>query len=423
MRADIGVVKVLAVLLLGCVIPAAGCGAGSDTDELEVRRGLDVSGVTVTDVFAPPDGEDLPIVVMLHGTGGEREVMEPLARAVAEEGAVVYLPSWPVIDQVAELPADSDEPFRRQAEAVVCALRFARRTAPEFGGDPDDLTLLGHSGGATAGARVALVDEPPWQGIECDPGVSHAPERFIGTGGDFLGEYQYAFECPELFGPYDPFSIEVTNAELEVRLIHGVVDRAVCSRVSVRFDDHLRALGLDTALVATDTEHSELRDPATRAGRFVAEQVSALIHDRPSVFDNEGTPATLTVGDGTCDYSGPLEIDRDELLRLELRNPTNDPVWLSLVRVQADSDISLEQVRAGRSSSGVGPPDWLDTGDFFLMQAESIRSFDWMFVDADARWAIFCMADPNPSDPMKWPSVLFWNGPLMHAAAIISIAG
>ena len=353
--------KVLAALLLGCAIPAVGCWPGSDVNELDVQRELDVAGVTVTDVFAPSGGHDLPVVVMLHGTGGERVVMEPLARAVAEENAVVYLPSWPVIDQVAEFPADDDEPFRLQAEAVVCALRFARRTAAEFGGDPDELTLLGHSGGATAGARVALVAEPRWPGIDCDPGVSHAPQRFIGTGGDFLGEYQYALECPELFHAYDPFSIEVTNSDLEVRLIHGVVDRAVCSRVSVSFDEYLRALGLDTALVATDTGHSELRNPDTPAGRFVVEQVSALIHDRPSVFDSEGIPATLTVGDGACDYSGPLEIDRDELLRLELQNPTIQPVWLSPVRVQPDSDISLEQVRADRSPAGEGPPEWVDT--------------------------------------------------------------
>jgi hypothetical protein len=415
-------VKVLAALLLIWAIPAVGCGTGSDANELEVHRDLDVSGVTVTDVFAPPDGEDLPVVVILHGTGGDREVMEPLARAVAEEGAVVYVPSWPVIDPSAEIPADG-EPFRLQAEAVVCALRFARRTAAEFGGDPDELTLLGHSGGATAGARVALVDEPPWPSIECDPDISHVPERFVATGGDFLGEYQDAFECPELFAPYDPFSIGVTDSDLEVRLIHGVVDQAVCSRVSVLFDDHLRELGVDTALVATDTGHADLRDPETPAGRFVVDQVTALIHDRPSVFEMEGTPATLTVRDGVCDYSGPLELDRGDLLRLELRNPTGDPVWFSPVRIQPDSDITLEQVRADRSPAGAGPPDWADTGDFFLMQGESTRRLDWAFVDGDARWVVFCTADPNPGDPMRWPTVGLWGGPLMHAAAIISADG
>ena len=416
--------KVFAVLMLGCAIPALGCGTGPDGIELDVQRNLDVAGVTVTDVFAPSDGRELPVVVMLHGTGGEREVMEPLARAVAEEDAVVYLPSWPVIDQVAPYPADDDdEPFRLQAEAVVCALRFARRSAADFGGDPDQLTLLGHSGGAMAGARVAIVGEPPWPGIDCEPGVTHVPERFIGTGGDYLGEYQYATECPEFFKAYDPFSIEVTNSNLEVRLIHGVVDRAVCSRVSVGFDDHLREFGLDTAMVATDTGHSELRDPETPAGRFVVDQVTALIHERPSVFEAEGTPATLTVGDGTCDYSGPFEIDRGGLLRLEVQNPTSDPVWISLVRMQPNAEISLDQVRADRSRAGEGSPDWVDTGDFFLIQAGSSRPFDWAFVEGGARWVVYCMADPNPGAPMKWPTVRSWGGPLLQAAAIISSSG
>ena len=178
----------LAALLLVWAIPATGCGTGSDANELDVHRELDVA---VTDVFAPSDGEGLPVVVMLHGTGGERDVMEPLARAVGEENAVVYLPSWPVIDH-------------------------------------------------------------------CDPGLSHGPERFIGTGGDFLGE---------------------------------------------------------------------------------------------------------------------------------------------------------------------GSPEWVDTGDFFLMPADSTRPFDLAFVDGGARRVIFCVADPNPNDPMKWPTVGLWGGSSVRAAAIISSAG
>ena len=409
--------------LVGCLALLAACGSDDGSTRLVVERELDVSGVTVTDVIAPADGEDLPVVVILHGTGGDRGVMEPLARAVAEEGAVVYVPTWPVIDQVREFRPDDDESFRLQAEAVVCALRFARRTASDFGGDPDELTLLGHSGGAMAGARVALVDEPPWPGIDCDPGVAHAPERFIGTGGDYLGEYQYARECPELFEAYDPFSIEVTNPDMEVRLIHGLADGAVRARVSVRFDDHLRDLGIDTALVTTDTGHSDLRDPATPGGRFVTDQVGALIHGQPSVFEREATPAVFAVGDGTCDYSGPLDVDRGQLLRLQLRNSTAAMVWFVPVRVERDSDIALSGIRADRSPAGGGAPGWVYGGDFIPMPLRSSRPFDWVFVDGGARWIAYCMPDPDPDRPMQRPSVDLWGGPAMYAAAIISPSG
>ena len=414
--------KVLVVIAAVCALSLDACAAGGDA-ELEVRRELDVSGVTVTDVFAPGEGDRLPVVVMLHGTGGERDVMEPLARAVAAQGAVVFLPSWPVIDQVAPFPADDDEPFRRQAEAVVCALRYARRTAADFGGDPDDLTVLGHSGGATAGARIALVDEPlPWQGIDCDSSLSHTPERFIATGGDFLGWYQYATECPDLFESYDPMTIQPSNADLEVRLIHGYYDTAVDARVSLLFDEHLTDCGIDAAAIATDTGHSELRDPSTPAGRFVVDQVDALIHGRESVFDRSADDATVSFAeDGECRYDGPTQMPRGEPLRIEIRNETaGELLWFALARLRPEVPVSLEELRADLTSSGDGPPAFVSYGSFWSVPAGSTEYLDWVFVDADARWAVYCMRDPDAADPMAWPSFALWGGPALRAAAIIA---
>jgi hypothetical protein len=56
-HADIGMVKVLAVLMPGCAIPVVGCGTGSDGNGLDVQRNLDVAGLTVTDVFALSHGK------------------------------------------------------------------------------------------------------------------------------------------------------------------------------------------------------------------------------------------------------------------------------------------------------------------------------------------------------------------------------
>lgn len=414
--------KVLLVIATVGALLLEACAAGSDT-EFETWRGLDVSGVTVTDVFAPGDADGLPVVVMLHGTGGERQVMEPLARAVAAKGAVVYVPDWPVIDQMAALPADDDEPFRRQAEAVVCALRYARRTAADFGGDPDDLTVFGHSGGAAAGARVALVEAPlPWPGIDCDPTLSHLPERFIATGGDFVGLYQYSTRCPDLFEPYDPMTIEPTNADLEVRLIHGYYDTAVDARVSLLFDEHLTVCGIDSAVIATDTGHSELRDPSMPAGRFVVDQVDALIHGRESVFDRSTDEATVGFAeDGECRYDGPTQMPRGEPLRIEIRNETaGELLWFALARLRPEVPVSLQELRADRTSSGDGPPAFVSFGSFWSVPAGSTGYLDWVFVDADARWAVYCMRDPDPTDPMAWPSFALWGGPALRAAAIIA---
>jgi acetyl esterase/lipase len=423
----------LIALLLGCAIPAAGCGSDPGASELVVHRDgelvvdrdLDVAGVTTTDVIAPADGEDLPVVVMLHGTGGERGVMEPLARAVAAQGVVVYLPSWPVIDQAhAGTPTD-DEPYRRQVEAVVCSLRFARRTAQDHGGDPDDLTVYGHSGGAAAGARVALVRSPlPWPGIDCDPGVAHEPERFIATGGDFFGEYQDATECPKLFAAYDPFEIDPSNDDLQVRLIHGYYDTAVDARVSLLFDDHLDRCSLDSAVVATDTGHSDMRDPSTPAGRFVADQIVALVQGRESVFDRTADDAVVDFSEaGECRYEGPLEMPRGEPLRIEIRNDTaGELLWFALVRLRPEVPVTLDELRADRTSSGDGPPAFVSYGGFSSVSAGATATLDWVFVDGDADWAVYCMRDPDPAEPMTWPSFVLWGGPALRPAAIISAA-
>src|SRR6056297_477595 len=202
------------------------------TDEPGARRDLDLGG-SPADVFLPgpprPDSAGAaPVVMMLHGTAGERSHMEPLAEAVAADGALVYVPTWPVIDQVAPFPEDQeDEPFRAQSEAVVCALRHIRLTAAEYGGDPADVTVVGHSGGGMIGARVSIVDDPPWPGIDCNAGVDHRPTRFIGLAGDYEGIYQYGQERSDLYAPYDVLALEPTNPELEVWLLHGHNDDAV----------------------------------------------------------------------------------------------------------------------------------------------------------------------------------------------------
>jgi predicted esterase len=207
--------------------------------------------------------------------------LEPLAAEVAQTGALVYLPTWPVIDQVRPFPEDEgDEPYRRQSEAVICVLRDVKRTAAELGGDPGDVTLVGSSGGAMVGARVAIVAEPPWPGIDCDAGIDHRPERFIGLAGDYEGLYQYATPGWELYRPHDVLTIEPTNPDLDVWLLHGQNDESVGVRMSARFVDHLAQAGIDARLLTTDSDHVAQLDMSSPAGEFTAARIVAIIHGR-----------------------------------------------------------------------------------------------------------------------------------------------
>ena len=127
-------------MLTAVMIGLAGCGSpdrGASSEQTSTTdpgspQTIELAG-NEADVHLPPEStEAAPVVVMLHGTEGDRTRMNPLAAAVAARGALVYVPSWPVIDQVAGFPEEEGaEPFRRQSEAVICALPRDPRTTSE----------------------------------------------------------------------------------------------------------------------------------------------------------------------------------------------------------------------------------------------------------------------------------------------------
>jgi hypothetical protein len=84
-------------------------------------------------------------------------VLDPWARAVAAEGAIVFVPyhygepTWPT---AAAAVAGAGE----TTEQLACAVCFARSRADRYGGDPADLSLFGHSSGAHSAALIVLTD-------------------------------------------------------------------------------------------------------------------------------------------------------------------------------------------------------------------------------------------------------------------------
>ena len=377
---------------------SSGTGTSSDsTIGGAVIRDVDVGG-NEADIFAPgrarADGTSAPVVIMLHGTEGDRTRMEPLATAVAERGALVVVPSWPVIDQVEPFPESAgDEPYRQQSEAVICALRAVKRTAAELGGDPSDVTLLGHSGGGMIGARVAIVEEPPWPGIDCDEDIDHRPDRFIGMAGDYEGEYQYANEQSALYAPYDVLALEPTNLDLDVWLLQGNNDETVNVWSSALFADHLEAAGLEPHLLTTDTGHAEPLDPTTEAGRFAVDRIDAIIHDRPEPewWPTGASDVSLRLdADDTCIYDGPETWPTDRTTRIAIENGTGVDTTFALVSVRREADFSEEEALAGEGILGVDDPDWVDWGGFRPVPPGEQRTLDFAFVEADQTWVAYC---------------------------------
>jgi predicted esterase len=220
------------------------------------------------DVYTPEAAAG-PVVVFLHGLDGNKEYLVSESQAIAEQGAVVFTVNWPV--RIADLAArENGKGFREMSEVLSCASRFARAKASDYGGDPSQVTLVGFSYGAAAGAWVALAGDNldrSWEGfasiqggpppqVECVvSGVSANVDAFVGIAGryGFAGPLQE--RDPELWQIADPYAHLGQDLDLRVRLIHGERDNLVRPEHAVQFNDALAEAGYDTSLTLWDGKH------------------------------------------------------------------------------------------------------------------------------------------------------------------------
>ena len=104
------------------------------------------------DVWVPTHktAEPLPVVVFFYGgawVSGERGDYGFAGRAFAAQGFVAIVPDYRLVPNVR---------FPTFIQDGALAIKWARDHAAEFGGDPDRITLSGHSAGSYIAAMLAL---------------------------------------------------------------------------------------------------------------------------------------------------------------------------------------------------------------------------------------------------------------------------
>ncbi|MCX4825545.1 carboxylesterase family protein [Streptomyces sp. NBC_01142] len=187
-------------------------------------------GSKLLDVYRPAD--DLPsaaCVLLWHGVGpDERDVLAPLAREVAHNGVVVFVPDW---------RADSADLGRSH---LLDSLRFVRDHASEFGGDPARITVAGWSASAAAAIGIALHPElvDGWR-----------PTAVVGIA----GRYDWPARTTGTIPGED--LADVHPAPVPVWLIHGAKDTRVDGQHSRSFHAGLRAHGWPAHLEEPDADH------------------------------------------------------------------------------------------------------------------------------------------------------------------------
>lgn len=204
------------------------------------------------DIYGPRGSGPSPVVVLVHGVAQSKGDLSSLAKALSAEGAVVF-----------NVDATMSAPFDAAIEEVACSVRFAHAVAPDYGGDPSRITLVGNSAGAATGMIVALAGDDVAQNC-----VAEDPATLDAVVG-YEGPYDWAttvygpvdlpaFEAsdPELWAAADPYSHLGGNPDLVVRLIHGddtnVAWYEVPRAVSVDFQQALAEAGYDAAITLID---------------------------------------------------------------------------------------------------------------------------------------------------------------------------
>lgn len=104
------------------------------------------------DIYAPLSGKNHPVVIWVHGGAwkiGDKRGVDSKPAAFTQQGYLLVSLNYRLHPQAS---------YDQQAEDIAQAIRWVREHAAEYGGNPDELFLLGHSAGAHL---VALVSTNP----------------------------------------------------------------------------------------------------------------------------------------------------------------------------------------------------------------------------------------------------------------------
>jgi acetyl esterase/lipase len=195
------------------------------------------------DVYRPLAAHNAPVVVFFHGGSwarGKREWYAFVGRALAAHGYVAVLPQYRLY------PAAQFPEFMLDGAQAVA---YARAHAAQWGGDGEQLFLMGHSAGAHIAALLG-TDARYLGEFDLSP---RQLRGVIGLAGpyDFLPIVDLAlkrvFGPPELHPQSQPVNF-VDGDEPPFLLLHGERDTLVWPRNSESMATRLRAQHRDVTL-------------------------------------------------------------------------------------------------------------------------------------------------------------------------------
>lgn len=245
-------------LLTGCqAVLFSGLNVTTGQTDVVVQRDVVFDGAhaLALDVYRPRDARHAPVVVFFYGgswKSGKRQWYRWAGEALAKRGLVVLIPDY------RQWPQVRLEGFMQDAARAVA---WAHAHATEYGGDPGQLFVMGHSAGAHIGALLATNGD--W--LAADGMHPRELAGFIGLAGpyDFLPLTDPDFI--DMFGSTHAAQLRsqpvhfVSGDEPPMLLMQGATDRVVEPRNASSLATALRARGEPVELkLYPDIGHSAI---------------------------------------------------------------------------------------------------------------------------------------------------------------------
>jgi acetyl esterase/lipase len=235
---------VLTLLLSGC---EAGLFAGLNTTDrrsgIEAKQGIvfDSQHQLKLDVYEPSDAKDAPVVVFFYGgswKNGKRNWYRFVGTALASRGIVAVIPDY------RKYPHVTLDGFMQDAANAVA---WMHRHAVEFGGNSDNVFVMGHSAGGQIGAL--LLTDPSWLAPYHLRPTDMA--GFIGLAGcyAFTAADRHDKDMQSVFGQSDALWASaqpvnfVSGHEPPMLLLQGTADREVDPSNAIALSQTLRSHG------------------------------------------------------------------------------------------------------------------------------------------------------------------------------------
>lgn len=224
------------------------------------------------DVYIPARVSHAPVIFMVHG--GAWRVGDKAMSRVVDHKVAHWLPRGVVFVSVNYRMLPAADPLQ-QSEDVLRALAFAQRRAADWGADPMQFVLMGHSAGAhlvslinSAPQRAVAFGVHPWLGAVS---LDTAAMDIVATmQGQHYGFYDKAFgSVPAFWQATSPFQQLSAGAPPLLAVCSSVRPDHPCAQ-NHAFADAASRLGVRVEVIEEPLKHAEINGELGKPGGYTA---------------------------------------------------------------------------------------------------------------------------------------------------------